>query len=537
MKRVKMLIACMVAGLWFMPWSTRAQTWPAKLDLASLFYVGAVTNNGIVGTVNKDGYITVTVEDKRSQTILYKVTTRVSTSTFAGQGDTLSRSAVGPGGTYFPPTWFSKDIKRSAFAIDRYYYDSVTQYPYQFLYHPVDVNIIVKSSNAQLQLVKIPGIGIVNAQGGNNLFDAAHYCYDLTKTADCQCSAWLRMKQPDVTKKSDLIIAAHRGIWGYDLGNGNPENSISSLQATPAVTPVLESDVMITKDDSLIISHDYNLNRLSDYTGPDTNYLFNMYMSQVSGLQLRKRNEAISTDHYLSFDHLMQALVTNKLVLTIDIKDVRARYDLNGNCVGNCEYDPKTNPKADSLIQVSWKKIFNRCVAIAKARNALSYIAFKVNKDWDYIKTCASAEDLSKILFMPVIQPVRDTIGFRRMGRAIQFVDSWNNKAGNRVIAFETNFKQLNNVFLKPFTWQGLYYQNLLDYVYTTTGLRPGCYPEEPMGPRGIVTRWADWLIKDPGVDMRGDHYKLMSIPYGKIMVLTTDRPDVWSQIEIMYNK
>ena len=50
------------------------------------------------------------------------------------------------------------------------------------------------------------------------------------------------------------------------------------------------------------------------------------------------------------------------------------------------------------------------------------------------------------------------------------------------------------------------------------------------MGPKGIVSRWADWKIKDLTQDIRGDHYLLMTIPYGKIMVLTTDRPDIWQK-------
>jgi hypothetical protein len=56
------------------------------------------------------------------------------------------------------------------------------------------------------------------------------------------------------------------------------------------------------------------------------------------------------------------------------------------------------------------------------------------------------------------------------------------------------------------------------------------------MGPKGIVNRWADWLIKDLRKDVRGDHYFLMTIPYGKIMILTTDRPDIWQKIDNMYN-
>lgn len=143
----------------------------------------------------------------------------------------------------------------------------------------------------------------------------------------------------------------------------------------------------------------------------------------------------------------------------------------------------------------------------------MSYIAFKIPHDYDIVTSTLDSTDISQILFMPVIQPKTNSSALKR---ALNFVNSWNNKAGNRVLAYETNFKTETSPYLQPFVIDGIHYQNLLHYVNYQTGLRPGCYPEEPMGPRGIVTRWADWLIKDLGNDMRGDHYKLMSIPYGK---------------------
>lgn len=304
---------------------SQTQNWQAKLDLPTLFYLGADLTNGIVGTVNEGGHIKVVVKDETTETIIYEVFTDVSTSYFAGQPTLYQQGQVGSGSMYYPEEWNSKRINIAAFAIDRLYADSAAQQPYQFLTNPYNVIITVEQVNATLQLVKIPGVGIMNAQGGNSLFDPGHYCYDITKSSDCQCKAWMKIKQPNTTKNSDLIVAAHRGIWGYHLGSGNPENSTSSIGSTPAITSLLESDVMLTKDGRLIISHDYNLNRLSDYEGPSTNYLFNMYFEEVTPLQLRRRNESISEDRYLSFDDLMKALITNKLVLTIDIKDITGK--------------------------------------------------------------------------------------------------------------------------------------------------------------------------------------------------------------------
>ena len=169
-----------------------------------------------------------------------------------------------------------------------------------------------------------------------------------------------------------------------------------------------------------------------------------------------------------------------------------------------------------------------KCIEIAESKNALQYIAFKVPHKYSDMLAYVPDSILSKVQFMPVIQPNRSDY--------LDFTDSWITEGGNRVIAYETNFKSQDDLYLKSFTRAGKTYQNFLHYVYERSGLRPGCYPEEPMGPKGIVNRWADWLIKDLRTDVRGDHYFLMTIPYGKIMVLTTDRPDIWRKISEIYS-
>lgn len=52
-----------------------------------------------------------------------------------------------------------------------------------------------------------------------------------------------------------------------------------------------------------------------------------------------------------------------------------------------------------------------------------------------------------------------------------------------------------------------------------------------------MVNRWADWSMKDLRQDIRGDHLLQMTIPYAKIMVMTTDRTDIWDKIIDIYNQ
>ena len=103
-------------------------------------------------------------------------------------------------------------------------------------------------------------------------------------------------------------------------------------------------------------------------------------------------------------------------------------------------------------------------------------------------------------------------------------------------MAWQTNFRKVGDPYLTRFTRYGVSYDNLLHYVYENSGLRPGIYLEEPAGPRGVAGRYGEFRMKDSKDDMRGDHYFLMSIPYGKIMVLTTDRPDVCKAINELFN-
>lgn len=501
----------------------------ASINLLNLFNPYTDLQNGIKGTVNSGGKIEVKIFDKNTNTLVYHVYITSTSTSFSGIGQNYAKSSLGSGATYYPNTWNSKDIKTALGAIDRKKYDSSIVRPYPYLQGDIDLKIQIIETNAKMDLCKIPGIGLINRDGGNALFNPRHFCYDLKNAKSVATIAWSKMKQPDINKGSDLIIAAHRGVWGDQLGNGNPENSTAAIAATGKYTPILESDIMITGDKELVVIHDYNLHRLTDYSGSDRDYLFNMSWSQLSGLKLRKRNMTVSNYKLLRFGDLVDLLITNKLVLTVDIKDIRARYDLAGQCVDNCEYDPKTHGEAASKkIKDSWMEILKKCIDVARSKNALQYIAFKVPHKYSDLKEYLSDDILSQVLFMPVVQPGRTDY--------LDFADSWISEGGKRVVAYETNFKKNNDVYLQSFTRGGQRYQNFLHYIYARTGLRPGCYPEEPMGPKGIVNRWADWLIKDLRKDVRGDHYFLMEIPYGKIMVLTTDRPDLWTVINSMYN-
>lgn len=324
----------------------RANEYEATMSLRELFSPYTDMENGIKGIVDSGGKIEVKIFDKSTNTLVYHTYITSTSTTFTGTAVNYNKSSLGSGATYYPNVWNSKDIKIALGAIDRKRYDSVTTKPYHLFVNDIDLKVQINEINAEMNVCKIPGIGLIDRSGGNALFHPNHYCHDLKHAAEFVTRAWTRVKQPRMDWGADFIIATHRGVWGDNLGAGNPENSTAAIRDTKLYTDVLESDVMNTKDGELIISHDYNLKRLSDYSGSDEDYLYNMNASQIKNLHLRKRNMDVSEYKYLTFGDMIDALKKYELVLTVDIKEIRSRYDKNGNCIAACEYDVKQHGEA-----------------------------------------------------------------------------------------------------------------------------------------------------------------------------------------------
>lgn len=119
-------------------------------------------------------------------------------------------------------------MKTALFAIDRKHYDQQAIRPYNFFSSELELILKIEEINAQMQAFKFPGIGIIDQLGGNSLFHPKHFCHNLANASSFVTKVWMEIKTPDINKGSDLIVAAHRGVWGDNLGTGAPENSIAA---------------------------------------------------------------------------------------------------------------------------------------------------------------------------------------------------------------------------------------------------------------------------------------------------------------------
>jgi glycerophosphoryl diester phosphodiesterase len=521
-------------------------TYRTAISLYELYKPGADLSATVVATRPSSGQASIEISifsdflttSSWKNVLLYKITAYydggsegyVPTPTTYANPDELGEIAQG-----YPHPWISDNIKASSLTAKQFYitHDWQTLNPNKVFNDLLGSTIPVKitlsvPANITLIQCELPGIGLfyINSTVNSGLrFDPQHPCQD-SKMATF-CSEWGSMKNPP-TNSVDLKYAAHRGFWGDNLGAGPVENTDPSIQAALLYTNIIESDITITNDKVVVVSHDYNLQRLTDYNGPnpDNTFIYNLNYNSIKDLHLRKRNFDVTDFQFIQLRDLISYMQKYNTVLTIDVKErARRRNPLTGDCTAACDV---TREKRDS----TWVELLSKILDVVEENDAWEYVAVKtpltINRIKDFLPT-DQYRSMSKILFFPVIQPGGTP------ENAVAFINDWYNNAPNYLVGFETNFRLPTDRTMQSFSIAGQNYENILHYVVAQTGLRPGMYPEEPMGPKGIVDRYAQWLFKDLSKDYRGDPFWLMSIPYFSTAILTTDRPDIWQEIEKIY--
>lgn len=113
-----------------------------------------------------------------------------------------------------------------------------------------------------------------------------------------------------VKKKLDILVGkkiAHRGLWNKD----NPENSIGAFKRCIDKDIPIELDVHILKDDTLVVIHDDDTERV---TGKKI-ILKNVKYEDIKDLKLR------NTDYRIPNFSSVLELVDGKVLLDIEVKN------------------------------------------------------------------------------------------------------------------------------------------------------------------------------------------------------------------------
>lgn len=345
------------------------------------------------------------------------------------------------------------------------------------------------------------------------------------------CEVYRKMRNPVYSSSSvnDIFIAQHRGYWGNNLGDAEPENTTAAVNAGFDFEPdakIVEMDLTITKDNVLMMMHDYVMKRLTNYTGPE--FSFDLTANEIERYVTRKRNEKLSNLTISRFTDVLANAVTHNSILMIDVKEQLAK--MKGSvCVANCDFQ---TPEAQ---QHSWGRIVRQAIQQSYPEGKNKNLIVKTYYDTKTIKSQIGAL-MNDVMWTPMLVSNnprwRNAAGVTDIQKMCDFIDEWHAEAGNSIACFETDFFNEQDIMLQPFSRDNNSYENLLQYIYSKTGRRSGIFSEEPAGNKGTVNRWGDWAIKNSEQDRRGDHLFLMNIPYANIMLITTDRIDVWKEIK-----
>lgn len=490
-------------------------------------------------------------------------------------GNTTGLSHTGPTRTYWYKSWnpFSNYGCESERTDKRDYFASMAATTAERIHswnwfgptkYDVEITLILPNEVklSDLKKVKIPGVSdLYPTDFVNKGYLASHGCNGQSNTL---CNRMNTVRSIPNLNATDVIIQAHRGIWGKR--NTNQENTIGAMQA--AVSNgyyLLESDIMPIKvqdngnyvnpnsgiPTDLACFHDFVLTRYTSETN-DNNRIYNRTETQLKALSLYKpRTETVGSEKIMMFDELVNYAATNNRIVCVDMKNLESKGS-GGGCSQLCDW--QTQARKDISLYHNLKFAINN-TPDSKLKN----LAFKTYAEYDDLKSnltsspnAVSEAQFNKVLWAPLIAPAdkwrqdpnSNTSPF--VAAKIQkYLDDWfaHNES---VLYYETNFFNeddnesaimLTNNFCATQTNGSWACNNIMEYIYKMSGRRAGIFSEEPVGGKGTVSRWGDWNIKGlqnkggSGKDRRGDHLWLLDQAYFKHAVITTDRPDLWDQL------
>ncbi|GAA3638863.1 hypothetical protein [Flavivirga jejuensis] len=406
---------------------------------------------------------------------------------------------------------------------------------------------------SDIKKVVVPGVGTLYPKDfiKQQEYRIDHGCH-ITRTGVCAKLDAVR-SIPSLSA-IDVKVQAHRGVWGKP--DTNQENTIGAITAAGTKYLMVESDIMpigVTNytdptnastfgvPADLACFHDFVLTR---YTNASSGYIFNSTRAHLKTLSLKKpRSEEVGNEKIMFFDELVDYAVANNLIVCVDMKNLES-HGQDTSCTQLCDW--QTQERKNMSLYNNLKFAINNTDS-----DDLKHLAIKTYANYEDIKAAlttgtnpVSEDKFNKVLWAPLIAKndqwkVAGSEAYDPK-KIQKFLDDWfaHNES---VLYYETNFfndydNQTSVMLTGEFSFTDsngstVTSGNVMEYIYDMTGRRAGIFSEEPVGGKGTVNRWSSWNIKDPGTDRRGDHLWLLQQPFFKHAVITTDRPDIWNQL------
>lgn len=191
-----------------------------------------------------------------------------------------------------------------------------------------------------------------------------------------------------------VLVACHRGDW-----RNYPENSIPAIESVIAMgADIVELDVKMTKDSVIVLSHDPNLRRCTNWKGESgSSGIDKQTLAEIKGLKL-KRAHGIATDS-LRMPTLEEAFLVCKDRILINIDQGFQYYDL--------------------IMPVAEKVGITKQLLI-KGGDAVDFVNAKMN------------EYPEKMMYMPIVSPKKDSC------RALKsFIEAGRAHPADKPVAYE----------------------------------------------------------------------------------------------------
>ncbi len=167
-----------------------------------------------------------------------------------------------------------------------------------------------------------------------------------------------------------VLVACHRGDW-----RNYPENSIPAIESVIAMgADIVELDVKMTKDSAIVLSHDHNVRRCTNWKGEHGSGVDKLTLAEIKALKL-KRAHGVTTDS-LRMPTLEEAFLVCKDRILINIDQGFQYYDL--------------------IMPIAEKVGITKQLLI-KGSDAVDFVNAKMNQYSE------------KMMYMPIVGPKKDS--------------------------------------------------------------------------------------------------------------------------------
>ncbi len=408
------------------------------------------------------------------------------------------------------------------------------------------------NANANCTVTKPDGTTYTNTTVSSckALYDSQHICSTVQGQSTIPCKTLNWIKSPDWDSKQDLVLSAHRGVWGMTVSDSQieptdhlsqlpPENSLASMYQAADYNggsiKVVEMDVVMVRNtnspyapdgdgkgncpprydkEEVYYGHYFTYNKFTtsiseesygEYNDPgNKSYICNDGVDGfvwatnlkdfVGNSRLRGRvgnhpdttGDFDNTTRFLPFAHALQYAVNASLVVLVDPKIDQQLTDPE---TGKCiAFCYVKGSDRDALFM----KVYSQIVDSAVVNGTTRSVVIKSRDKYSFDHIMQNVPNARQVLWSPQTSKSQGS----SQDSVLNAIDAWT--------PYKKNIAAWDTVIFSPWMWAGKEftdtrtdnhktYQSLFDYLKQTTNTRGGIWSLELQGRRGVPNSFQQW--------------------------------------------